>query len=129
MDFYLDEQLPKTVAEALNAIEKHEGVNSVFSTEEAFGKGVPDTELFTFLTDCNGILITNDLKMKTRKNEFSIIKNLGVTVFIISLPSGVNYQIIYKTIIDKWEEIKKICKKNSRPFVCRIKMRGESEFL
>ena len=51
MDFYLDEQLPKTVAEALNAIEKHEGVNSVFSTEEAFGKGVPDTELC-----CRGLL-------------------------------------------------------------------------
>lgn len=33
MDYYFDEQLPKLVANALNLLESHEGVNSVFSTE------------------------------------------------------------------------------------------------
>jgi hypothetical protein len=37
MDFYFDEQLPKIVANALNVIETHEGVNRVFSTEIEFG--------------------------------------------------------------------------------------------
>jgi hypothetical protein len=68
--------------------------------------------------------------MKTRKNEFSLIKELGITVFMISLPSGANFETQYQVIIGMWAEIKKILKKNkSNPFVCRIKMRGSPEFL
>lgn len=130
MNFYFDEQLPKIVASALNILESHEGVNQVFSTETEFGKGIKDIELFDKLKKVNGILVTHDLKMRTRKNEFSLIKELGITVFIISLPSGANFELQYQTIIGMWPEIKKIYRKNrSPPFVCRIKMRGEPEFL
>lgn len=129
MKFYLDEQLPKTVAEALDILESHYGENRVLSTEAEFGKGVKDKDLFEKLKNVGGILITHDLKMVTRKNEFALIKELGISVFIISLPSGANYELQYKTIIERWPEIKSIRKKNPSPFVCRIKMRGETEFL
>ncbi len=130
MDFYFDEQLPKIVADALNVLETHEGVNRVFSTEIEFGKGIKDVDLFQRLRKVNGILVTHDLKMKTRKNEFSLIKELGITVFMISLPSGANFETQYQVIIGMWPDIKKILKKyKSNPFVCRIKMRGSPEFL
>jgi hypothetical protein len=130
MDFYFDEQLPKIIANALNIIEGHEGINNVFSTETEFGKGISDLELFARLKEVNGILVTHDLKMKTRKNEFSVIKELGVSVFLISLPSGANFELQYQTIIGIWPEIKKICRKQRGiHFVCRIKMRGKPEFL
>jgi hypothetical protein len=77
MNFYFDEQLPKITAIALNILESHEGVNQVFSTEIEFGKGIKDIELFENLTKVNDILVTHDLKMRTRKNEFSLIKELG----------------------------------------------------
>lgn len=67
--------------------------------------------------------------MKTRKNEFSIIKDEGVSVIIMSLPSGANFDVIYQTIIARWEEIKKLCKKYKTPFALRVKMRGETEVL
>ena len=79
----------------------------IFSTETEFGKGVKDIELFDKLKKVNGILVTHDLKMRTRKNEFSLIKELGITVFIISLPSGANFELQYQTIIGMWPEMKK----------------------
>lgn len=130
MDFYFDEQLPKIVAEALNVLESREGVNRVLSTETEFGKGVKDVELYKKLKDVNGVLVTHDLKMITRKNEFALIKECGVSVFILSLPSGANFELQYQTIIAKWAEIKKLYRrKSSMPFVCRVKMRGDPEFL
>lgn len=129
MDFYFDEQLPKVIADALNVLESREGENRVLSTEAEFGKGVKDIDLFEKLKDVNGILVTHDLKIITRRNEFSLIKQLGISVFILSLP-GANFQLQYQTIIGKWEEIKQLCRKNkSTSFVCRIKMRGDPEFL
>jgi hypothetical protein len=130
MDYYFDEQLPKLVANALNLLESHEGINRVFSTEESFGKGIKDTDLFRRLKEVNGILVTHDLKMTTRKNELSLIKELGISAFVISLPSGSNFELQYQTIIGMWPSIKKISRKNRNDsFVCRIKMRGEPEFL
>ncbi len=130
MDFYFDEQLPKIVAQALNVLESHEGVNNVFSTESEFGKGIKDVELFEKLKSVKGILITPDLKMKTRQNEFSLLKKLGITVFIISLPTGSNFELQYQTLIGKWPKIKKILSDyGSAPFVCKIKLKGKPEFL
>lgn len=130
MDFYFDEQLPKVVAEALNILESREGINRVLSTETEFDKGIKDVDLYRRLKEVNGVLVTHDLKMVTRKNEFALIKELGISVFVLSLPSGANFELQYQTIISKWSEIKKLYKRNSQtPFVCRIKMRGEPEFL
>jgi hypothetical protein len=130
MNFYFDEQLPKVVAVALDVLGSHEGTNRVLSTETEFGKGVKDVELYKKLKDAGGVLVTHDLKMITRKAEFALIRELGVSVFVHSLPSGANFELQYQTIIAKWADIKKLCRKHSSsPFVCRIKMRGDPEFL
>src|SRR5258708_469561 len=126
MDFYFDEKLPKIVANALNVLESHEGVNHVLSTEIEFGKGIQDADLFKKLKSVNGILVTHDLKMRTRKNEFSLIKGLGISVFMISLPSGADFELQYQTIISIWPEIKKIFKQQKpSPFACRFKMHAD----
>lgn len=130
MVFYFDEQLPKVIAQSLDVIEQHLNKHRVLSTEEEFGKGIKDEDLFRSLKEKNGILITNDLKMMTRRNEFALIKELGISVFLISLPSGANFDLICLTIQNMWPEIKKIAEKNNyKPFVCRLKMRGKPEFL
>ncbi len=128
MDFYLDENLPNKVAHALHALERPDGHN-VYSTKDAIGAGVLDTDLIIELRRRNGVFLTHDFRMITRKNEFQLIKEQGLTVFFISLPSGCDYAIIYQKIIGSWEEIKKITKKKEHPFLCKIKMRGETEYL
>lgn len=126
MTFFLDENLPERVALALDALEGADG-NIVKHTALEFGKGVQDPDLIPKIKKCNGILITNDDKMKSRKQEYEIIREEGVSVFFISLPKGAPFELKYKTIINKWEEIKKICRKNKHPFMCKIKMRGETD--
>jgi len=128
MDFYLDENLPKLIAQALNIIEQHDASNKVFSTEVIFGKGVKDCPLITKLKEVNGIWITHDSKIITRKNEFQLIKNEGIKVIIIGLPDGCKFTVMYRTIFDKWENMKTICKRNGNPFVCKIHMNGTTTF-
>ncbi|MES2559008.1 MAG: hypothetical protein V4590_04675 [Bacteroidota bacterium] len=128
MDFYIDENLPNKVAHALHALEGPDGHN-VYSTVDEIGAGVLDPDLIVELTKRKGIFLTHDFRMITRKNEFQLLKEQGLTVFFISLPSGCNYSIIYQTIIGSWEDIKKICRKEKHPFLCKMKMRGKPEFL
>ena len=49
MDFYFDEQLPKIIANALDILESNEKKNRVYSTEEKFGKGIKDEDLFQMI--------------------------------------------------------------------------------
>ena len=126
MEFYLDENLPPRVANALHALEQGEGI-SVYHTKVAFNMGILDPDLYPKLKERNGILITNDFKMLSRKAEYQLMISLGITAFFIKFPSGANFFVKYKMIFDRWEEIKKICKENKRPFKCKIKPRGKSE--
>ena len=126
MDFYFDENLPLRVANAINALEEGEEDN-IYHTEIAFERSIKDPDLYRKIKEKNGILVTNDLKMLTRKTEYDLIHSLEITVIFISLPSGASFALRYRTIINKWEEIKQICRKNKHPFLCRIKMRGETE--
>jgi hypothetical protein len=128
MDFYFDENLPPRVANALNALEEGE-MDNVYNIQDAFGKGILDPDLYPLLKKVNGILITIDLKMLSRKNEYGLIKTLGITVIFLCIPKHENFVFKYRTIIDKWEEIKRVCKENKHPFMCKIKMRGVLEIL
>lgn len=126
MDFYFDENLPIRVANAINALEEGEQYN-VYHTVITFGHGIKDLDLYPLIKEKNGILVTNDLKMLSRKNEYELIVSTGITVVFINMTRGANFVLKYKTIINKWEEIKNICRKNNHPFMCKIKMRGETE--
>jgi hypothetical protein len=129
MDFYFDENLPKLVAQALDILEKKWNVNRVYSTEETFGKEIKDCPLIKKLKEVNGIWITCDQKIITRSNEFQLIQEQGLTVFIIVLPGKCNFSIIYQDIISKWEDIKEICSTTKHPFVCKAKRNGSYQFL
>jgi len=87
MKFYLDENLPVRVAYALDALEGEKG-HEVYHTEEAFAKEIKDTDLFPLIKENNGILMTGDLKMLSRKKEHELILKLGITVIFFSLPKG-----------------------------------------
>ena len=128
MDFYIDENLPPKVAHALHALERPDGYN-VYSIQETFGKGILDTDLIPKLAEVSGTLITHDFRLLTRKNEFKLLKDCGITVFFVSLPSGCNFALMYQIIIGNWETIKKLYSKEKRPFLCKILQRGKPDIL
>lgn len=128
MNFYLDENLPPRVANALNALEEGEEDN-VYHTELVFEKSIKDPDLFPKIKERDGILITNDLKMLSKKGEYEQMVSLGITAFFIKFPSGANFVLKYRFIIDKWEMIKDICRNNKHPFRCKITSKGKPEIL
>ena len=126
MDFYFDENLPERVANAINALEEGEPYN-IYHTAVVFSKSIKDPDLIPLIKEKNGILVTNDLKMLSRRNEHELIIATGITVVFINFTKGANFALKYQTIIKKWEEIKKICNNNHHPFLCKIKMKGKTE--
>lgn len=120
MDFYFDENTPPRIAAALNVLEGEKSDINVFHTQVQWGKGVKDPSLYPLLKKANGILVTSDLKMMTRKAERQIIMKHAVPVIIFTVPPGSNFPSRYQFIFKKWEAIKKFCRNNNPPYMGRI---------
>jgi hypothetical protein len=111
----------------LNALEGEGSEIIVQSTQDIWGKGLKDIQLIKNLNEESGILITHDLRMRTLYRE--LLKEKEVSAFFISIPSGANFELIYRKIFTIWEEIKKISKKEKHPFVCRMPWKGKYKMI
>jgi hypothetical protein len=129
MDFYLDENLPKRVARALNELEGEKAIHKVLSTEVEFGKGIKDPDLFQKLKEVEGILITNDIRISTRQSEFSLLNDLKISAFLITFPKNSGYWEKALKIINTWNLIKEITEKNSSHIIVKIKNNGTFDYL
>jgi len=125
MNFYFDENIPKAIAKAVSELEKSATNYNVQHTEDAWYRCIPDPELIRNLSAIDGILISNDLKMKKAFSE--LLAQNKITAFFISFPSGADYESRYKLVINNWSTIKKISETQRRPFICKIKPRGKPE--
>lgn len=125
MNFYFDENIPGAIARAVSELERSATNYNVQHTKDAWGEGILDPELIRNLHDVDGILITNDLKMKKAYCE-QLAKN-KITAFFISFPSGASYENRYTLVINNWLTIKQISETEKRPFLCKIKSRGKPE--
>lgn len=119
MDFYFDENTPPRIAKALNALEEGNDIN-VYHTQIKWDKGIKDPDLYPLLKEVDGILVTSDLKMMTRRAERTIMAERGIPTVIFTVPMGSNFTARYQFIFKKWEAIKKFCKNHKAPYICRI---------
>jgi len=125
MNFYFDENIPRAIARAVSELEKSATNYNVQHTADAWRGGILDPELIVNLKNVNGILITNDLKMKRAFRE--LLAKKKITAFFISFPSGANYEYRYTMIINNWVKIKQISEDERHPFICRIMPRGQPQ--
>jgi hypothetical protein len=89
MKIYLDENLSKYVAEALNLISKgYFDHIKVVSTIEDFGRGVPDETLIPNIGNEGSILITKDFNIKKTQLQFELCQKHGIGIFFITLPKN-----------------------------------------
>lgn len=123
MDFYFDENLPPRIAHAFDALEGKDG-HRVYHTQEVWGQGIKDVDLYPKLKAANGILVTNDLKMISRRNEFSLLKELQITAFIMSFPKGSTFDEKARHMFLRWAEIKD-CLGGKLPVIYEIKNNGK----
>jgi len=106
MNFYFDENIPRAIARAVSELEKSATNYNVQHTDDAWGTGIKDPELIQNLNNFNGILITNDLRMRVAFCE--LLSKNKITAFFISFPSNASYEYRYTLVINNWGRIKQI---------------------
>lgn len=131
MKIYLDENLSKYIAEALNLLNKVQFPNiEVFSTIEIFERGVADEILIPKIGNEGSMLITKDLNIKKRSPQYELCKQYNLGIFFIDLPKNQNkHWDIVKLLIHNWEEIVQKAGREKLPFAYRIKPKGKMEKL
>lgn len=125
-DIYLDENLSEYVADALNSLNKgyYTDVN-LYSTKFKFGKGAADEIIIPAIGKAKGILITKDTNIHRTKVQYQLCEQHKLGVFFIKPSKGsAKHWEIVKMLIDNWEEIVSIIKKERLPFGYEIPTRG-----
>jgi PIN like domain len=126
-EIYLDENLSEYVADVLNSLNKgyFRDIN-VYSTKVKFGKGVPDEEIIPAIGKAKGILITKDTNINRKKIQYQLCEKYKLGVFFLKPSKGMDrHWEIVKMLIENWEGMINILKKENLPFGYEIPTRGK----
>lgn len=122
---YIDENLAPQFAQAFNTIQEHLNIDEkkpieVFSIKEVFGQGCLDEDWIPKVGAENGIVITNDRRIQQNKHQKELYTKNGVGVIFLHQPkNGLSFWDTFKHLVQWWDHIKSICKKNETPFAFR----------
>jgi hypothetical protein len=131
---YIDENLPRQLAIGLNELQKpqnlKENINiEVISISDKFGRGALDEEWIPLVGEEKAYVITQDSRIQSQKHQKELYISHGVGMFFLNPPSksGFQYWDMVKKLIEDWEDIKKIIKKDKPPFAYRASARAKFE--
>ena len=134
MKVYIDENMPRQLAHALNILQEvlnaKEGTRiEILSIPEVFGEGAKDEEWIPKAGKEKAYVITQDYRIQTTRHQRDLCVQHGIGMFYIKPPSknGLSFWEMTKLLIDRWEEIRKIIKKNQPPFAYRCTLRNKFE--
>ena len=127
IEIYLDGNLSEYVADALNALSKGYFRDVVVcSTKVAFGRGVPDEAIIPAIGKTGGILITKDVNIAHARMQYQLCGQYKFGIFFLKPSRGMDkHWEIVKMLINNWEEIIGIIKKQRLPFGYEIPTRGK----
>lgn len=131
---FIDENLPPQIARGLNILQQPQNAKDgisleVLSIKDHFGEGAKDEEWIPMVGKMNAIVITQDYRIQSIKHQRELYKQHGVGILFFSPPSktGFAYWEMVKQVINRWEKIKAIIKKEKPPFAFRCSARTEFE--
>lgn len=123
---FIDENLPRQLAIGLHELQqpqnKRDGLEiEVLSIRDIYGQGEQDEDWIPKVGKENGIVITQDFHIQTRRHEKELYFENGIGIFFLNPPSngGFAYWEMVKQLVNKWDDIKKIIKKTPTPFAFR----------
>lgn len=125
LKIYIDENMAPQLARALNIIQEH--LNSeekktitVLSIKDAFKEGIADEDWIPTVGKEKGIVITQDRRIQSSRHQRELYMQHGVGIIFLKSPkSGMTFWQMFKHIVDWWDEIKQIARKNTPPFSYR----------
>lgn len=131
---YIDENLPPQLAKGLHELQwpqnKRDNIEiQVLSIKDTFGQGEQDEDWIPKVGAENGIVITQDYRIQTQRHQKELYIENGVGILFFNPPSkgGYQYWDLVKLVINRWEDIKQIIKKNDPPFAYRCTARKSFE--
>lgn len=123
---YIDENLPRQLAHGLNTLQQPLNIKGsleieILSISDVFGKGAQDEEWIPKVGAEKGIVITQDSRIQSQKHQRELYIQNGVGILFLNPPSknGFSYWDMVKKIIEEWDNIKTIVRKNKTPFAYR----------
>ena len=133
---FIDENLPSQLASGLTELQrplnlKEEIEIEIFSIKELFGQGALDEDWIPEVGKENGIVITQDFRIQTQKHQKELYKKYKAGIIFFNPPSrtGFTYWEMVKQVVNKWEDIKHIIRKNRAPFAFRTSAKTKFEKL
>jgi hypothetical protein len=132
---YIDENFPRQLAHGLNHLiqpqNKRDSIDiEVVSILDAFGQGAADEEWIPQVGKENGIVFTQDFRIQTQRHQKQLYKDHGVGILFFNPPkSGFTYWEMVRQVINRWDEIKQIIKKNKAPFAYKCSPKTKFEEL
>ena len=131
---FIDENLPSQIARGLNILQQPQNARDgmqieIYSIKEHFGEGAKDEDWIPEVGRLHGIVITQDYRIQSLKHQRELYKQHGIGILFFSPPSktGFSYWEMVKQIINRWDKIKSIIKKEKLPFAYRCSARAEFE--
>jgi hypothetical protein len=131
---YIDENLPAQIARGLNKLQQPQNARDgmhieILSIKDVFGEGAKDEDWIPKVGKMNGIVITKDYRIQSIKHQRELYKEHGLGIFFFSPPSksGFAYWEMVKQIVNRWEKIKSLIRKNTPPFAFRCSAKKDFE--
>ena len=123
---YIDENMPRQLAHGLHTLQQPQNLKDgleieVLSIADVFGKGTQDEDWIPRVGAEKGIVITQDSRIQSQKHQRKLYIENGVGILFLNPPSknGFSYWDMVKKIIEEWDNINTIVKKNKTPFAYR----------
>jgi|SRR5690625_642419 len=131
MIIYMDENIPKHLAEGFHILQNPEGIKSGYPLKVKyiptdFGKGALDKDWIPKLGELKACVITRDLNINRRKHEIELYKKSEIGVFFLkgaSKKAGLSVWEMVKILSKHWNDISKAVHENNRPFAYEVTYR------
>jgi hypothetical protein len=125
LKIYIDENMAPQLARALDVIQEH--LNSeekkaikVISLKDEFHQGIKDEEWIPIIGEQGGIVITQDRRIWHSRHQRELYMQYGVGIIFLKSPkTGMTFWQMFKHLVEWWDDIKQIARKNKPPFSFR----------
>ena len=133
---FIDKNLPRQLADGLNCLQQPQNSRDdieieVLSIKNIFGQGEQDEDWIPKVGKENGIVITQDYRIQTLRHQRELYQKNGLGILFFSPPSnkGFTYWEMVKQLVNRWDDIKQIIRKNHTPFAFRCSAKTKFEKL
>lgn len=137
MTIYFDENIPKHLVEGFAHIQKFEGLKAGVKAEvkyipTEFQRGVKDVDWIPKLDANTSFVVTQDINITRRKQEFELYRNQKIGLFLLkgkSKKHGLSVWEMVEALAKHWQFVLETVSERKPPFAIEVKLSGKPKTL